>query len=169
MKLAIYSGMSLHPNRPLVFRGGKSKVANFPLFSYHTMKEHTLSSPCQRCNRIFDSEDALNAHCSHDVPCKPFPKDRLQPANEEMCQTGATPGRLGEIKKRVSSFGKGMILPPECKGKEEELEKWVASNVDEYIGQSQTTSDRAKRELGKWFIVWYMFFPKRVIPNSPCK
>ena len=144
-------------------------MTNFALFSDHTTKQHTLSSPCKRCNQIFDSEDALDAHCSHDVPCKPFPKDALQPANQKICQTGATPDQLAEIKKRVTCFGKRMVLPPECEGKKEELEKWVASNVDEYIGRSQTTSDRAKLELGKWFIVWYMFFPKRVIPNSPCE
>jgi hypothetical protein len=129
---------------------------------------HTLSSPCQRCKRIFNSEETLDAHANKNVSCEPLPAGELQPANEEICHTGASPDRLHEIKETMSAFEKRKILPPECEGREEELEKWAASNVDEYIGQSQTTSHAAKLELGKWFIGWYMFFPGKMIPNNPC-
>jgi hypothetical protein len=129
---------------------------------------HILSSPCQRCKRIFDSEEALDAHSSENVSCTPWPKGQRQPANEEICQTGATPDRMNQIKNALFNYNK-CILHSECMGREEELENWVASNVNEYVGESQTTSDDAKLELGKWFIGWYMFFPRSQIPKSPCK
>jgi hypothetical protein len=131
---------------------------------------HILSSPCQRCKIIFYSEEALDAHSGENVSCTPWPKEQPQPANEEICQTGATPGRMNEIQKLLKSIKKeGKILPSECRGKEEELENWVASNLNEYIGESQVTSNDAKLELTRWFIGWYMFFPRSLIPKSPCE
>jgi hypothetical protein len=133
------------------------------------LNHHTLSGPCERCGRLFASEERLKSHYREDERCDPLAPDEPQPANEDISQTGATKERMYEIKRAMEDYGKSRALPPECKLKDQEIQSWVARNTDLYVGQSKATPPTAAVELGKWFIGWYMFFPRTEIPDSPCK
>ncbi|KAF4624940.1 hypothetical protein G7Y89_g13228 [Cudoniella acicularis] len=108
---------------------------------------HTLSPPCVRCGRLFDSEAALKNHYKEDSLCDLLPPGESQPANDEICQTGASPERMYEIKQAMEEYGKSKTLPRECNPKELELRGWVLRNRDLYQGQSQETPETAEDEL----------------------
>jgi hypothetical protein len=128
---------------------------------------HTLSSPCQRCGRLFEDKQALDDHIGEDIACKRLAPQESDMENLEISQRGASPERMRTIKQAMSDYGSRRTLPPECDSMK--LQTWVSKNTAQYVGQSKTSNATAEEELGKWFIGWYMFFPKTEIPPHPCK
>jgi hypothetical protein len=146
-----------------------SNVYSDHSLSKKSSNHHKLPPPCTRCKRLFESEDAAEQHkelLRSDPSCPILTDEQLYSANLQINRTGISENRQKEIFEALRNFSKGK-LPLGCD--QRFFDDWVARNTPLYIGRSDKTDADARRELGKWFVIFYTQFPGERVPSNPCK
>ncbi|RYO11928.1 hypothetical protein AA0111_g12693 [Alternaria arborescens] len=129
---------------------------------------HRLSDACQRCKRLFLTEELLEEH--HGTCRKLIPL--------ELEELNRIPNRLGisrECKKAIEVLRKR--IEKETKGGKPPalhdddtmtlLEQRVDSNVSLYINGSNASEKTARSELWKWYFIFKKLRPDDELPRNP--
>jgi hypothetical protein len=130
---------------------------------------HRLPPACTRCKRLFEDEASAREHekeLRSDPPCPILNDEELRSKNSQLNRKGISDSRRKEINEALNRFRK-TELPVGCDP--HFFRDWVARNVPLYIGRSDKTGADARRELGKWLVIFFTQFPGEKVPSNPCK
>lgn len=160
------------------------RLMRFVLKSYYTIyanlpsdhfraeaspNHHSLHKKCSRCEVLFLDKFSWEEHeklLKSDRPCRILSASELEVTNHELNRKGITIAHIHDVDEAIDKYKKDRSLPSGCtKG---EHDTWVNDNCELYINNSDTKTEVAQLELGKWLVAWYTIFPSKKIPRNPC-